>query len=174
MFAVSCQKEKKQEKQVTINTSKEKYFNAKDAVIIFDSIPEVTIFQKDSIANWKGYFRVKKSLEKIKRTTPNEILVVSKDLVKEIKVMRDSISVISLRERGMRARINALYNQSLRLQEMKNIPAITVPKIVKQAKGLFSIFRMINHKINAIYEQKNFEKELIEDEFFFSKIDSIQ
>lgn len=175
VFTLSCtnEKDKKQETAIVVE-SDEKYFNAKDEVMVFDSIATVDVHQKDSISSWKGYFKVQASLEKFRKTTPNEVLDGAKDLVKDVKLMRDSITVPVLKERGMNARINALYNQSLRLQEMKDIPAITVPEVAKQTEGLFSIFRMINHKINAIYDQRNFERDLVKDDFFFSKIDSIQ
>ncbi|MDO3695393.1 hypothetical protein QVZ41_11135 [Wenyingzhuangia sp. chi5] len=169
---IACE-QKKTETAVKAEND-EKYLSAKDETIIFDSVAPVKVIYKDSILDWKGYFKVTEDLKRLKKTTPNEVLSVAEELVKDVALMRDSITVKVLDERGMRARMNALYNQSLRLQEMKDIPAITVPEITKQTQGLFTIFRMINTKINAIYEQNDFEQELLDDNFFFSKIDSIQ
>lgn len=171
---LSCTIDKKNKKSKEIeNLSTEKYFNAKDEVLVFDSISMSIPSQNDSLADWKGYQKVKEGLLKFKKTTPNEVLVGAEEFVGNVKVMNDSITISLLDERSLKARINALYNQSLRLQEMKDIPSITVEEIEKQTKGLFSIFRMINHKIDAIYKQEEFEKELLEDDFFFSKMDSI-
>ncbi|MGY5354741.1 hypothetical protein [Wenyingzhuangia sp. IMCC45467] len=169
---IACE-QKKSETTVKAEND-EKYFSAKDEIIVFDSLSPVNIIYKDSIVGWKGYFEVTDDLERIKKTSPNEVLSSAEELVKDVALMRDSITVKVLDEKGMRARMNTLYNQALRLQEMKEIPAITVPEITKQTQGLFTIYRMINTKINAIYEQNNFEKELVDDNFFFSKLDSIE
>lgn len=170
---IACE-QKKTQKSVKETAKNEKYLNTKDETIVFDSIAPIKIIYKDSIVDWKGYFKVTKALEGLKETTPNEALNAAEELVKDVELMRDSITVKVLDERGMRARMNVLFNQALRLQEMKDIPAITVDEIIKQTQGLFTIFRMINTKINAIYEQNDFEKELIEEDFFFSKLDSIE
>lgn len=169
---IAC--EQKKTKTAINAENDEKYLSTKDEIIVFDSLAPVEVIYKDSIIGWKGYFKVTEDLKRLKKTTPNEVLNTAEELTKDVELMKDSITVEVLNDRGMRARINTLYNQSLRLQEMKDIPAITVPEIIKQTQGLFAIFRMINTKINAIYEQNDFERELVEDNFFFSKIDSIK
>lgn len=171
---LSCQHTKVEKEVDSSLVSKEKYENPKDNTVTFDKIIDINVRYKDSITTWKGYHKVKQRLESLKTTTPNEVLNISEDFIKEVKLMRDSITVKSLNIKGMKSRINALYNQSLRLQEMKTIPAITVEEVRKQTEGLFVIVRLIDAKINAIYEQKKFENELLEEDFFFSKIDSIQ
>lgn len=174
VFLTSCKQNTKESGVAQVLVEKTKYYNPKDETIAFDSIKKVKISYKDSIITWKGYHKVKEKLAKYRSTSPNEILSSSEELLADVKLMRDSITIVALKDKGIRARINALYNQSLRLREMKEIPAITVPEVVKQTQGMYVIFRMINSKINAIYDQINFEKELIEDDFMFSKIDSIQ
>lgn len=155
-------------------SSNDKYKNIKDEVIVFDSVAPVKIMYPDSIIGWKGYFQVKENLQDFKRNTPHEVMTMAEGLVANIELMKDSITVKTLDDKGIRSRINVLLNQALRLQDMKNIPAITVPEVVKQTQGLFTVYRMINHKINAIYQQNDFENELIEEDFFFSKLDSIE
>ncbi len=172
LLLISCKEVVKEKQEIKKET--EKYKNPKDEIIVFDTLKDITIQYKDSITNWKGYYRVKDVLESLKTTTPNEVLSNADDLVKDIKSMKDSMVVVSLRTQGMRARINGLYNQALRLQDMSNIPAITVKEVTKETRGLFKLFGMINKKINAIYNQVDFEKEMKADDFFFSKIDSIQ
>lgn len=175
VLIVSCKKDTEKKEVVTkLSIKNSKYSNPKDDVLLFDSIGFVNVKYKDSITTWSGYYRVKKTLESLKETTPNLVLNASQNLVADVVVMRDSIPVTGLKVKGMRARINGLYNQSLRLQEMNEIPSITVKEVIRQTKGLFVIFRTIDKKINAIYEQVDFEKELEEEDFFFSKIDSIQ
>lgn len=169
---MSCKEDEKEQESVVV--SAEKYNNPKDEIIEFDTIKHVKIVYKDSIADWKGYHRVQQTLERISTTSPNEVLSSADELVKNIIVMKDSILIKALIKKGIKARINGLYNQSLRLQDMKHIPAITVKEITNQTQGLFVIFRMINRKINAIYDQVDFENDMKNDTFFFSKIDSIQ
>lgn len=168
----------KTDKKVSIseeNTQEQKkYSNPKDEFVQFDTLKAEAVVYKDSIANWKGYHKVVETLEKLKNNTPNEALNISEELVDNVKLMKDSITVTQLKIRGVRARLNALYNQSLRLKEMKNIPAITIPEVKKQTQGLFVIFRMINRKIDAVYKQIDFENELVKENFVFSKLDSIQ
>ncbi|MDO6738340.1 hypothetical protein [Wenyingzhuangia sp. 2_MG-2023] len=171
---IACQESKEKSSEEVVVNDDRKYFNPKDEFIQFDTLVTEGTVYKDSISSWKGYQKVKETLEKLKKNTPNDVLNISDELVGNVVLMRDSITVDLLKIKGMRARIHTLYNQSLRLQEMKDIPAITVPEIKKQTQGLFVIFRMINRKITAIYQQVDFENELENDEFFFSKIDSIR
>ena len=171
MFSCKNSKEVKLEEELT---SKVKYQNIKDEVVEIDTLLSVELIYKDSVIGWKGYAEVEKDLQLLKKCSPNEVLNLSQKLVNDVVLMKDSIHVVSLNEKGIRVRMNTLYNQALRLQEMKDIPAITVQEIVKQTQSVFTLHNMINDKINAIYEQKKFEKELSENQFFFSKLDSIE
>ncbi len=173
MILVACQSEKKESDDKTVSLEN-KYASPKDSQQVFDTVVGVKLVYKDSIINWKGYHKVQETLKLMKKNTTNEVLSLSEQLVENVTLMRDSITVKTLDEKGMRARINALYNQALRLQEMKSIPAITIPEVKKQTQGLFVIFRMINRKANAIYRKQDFEKEMLQEDFIFSKIDSIQ
>lgn len=171
---MACDSEKKESKKPEKAEEQKKYSNPKDEFVQFDTITEENVVLIDSIASWKGYHQVKEILERLKNNTPNEVLSTSEELVRKVVLMRDSLEIDLLKKRGVKARINALYNQSLRLQEMAEIPSITIPEVKKQTQGLFVIFRMINRKVNAVYQQQEFENKLIKENFVFSKLDSIK
>lgn len=174
LLVFACKESRVQSKIQENPKEQKKYADPKDEFIQFDTLAVENLLFLDSIASWQGYFRVKNSLKLIKNNTPNEVLSISDELVEHVSNMRDSVTVAAMDEKGMRSRMNALYNQSLRLQEMKTIPSITIPEIKKQTQGLFVIFRMIDRKINAIYRKQEFEQELLEDNFTFSRLDSIK
>ncbi len=169
----ACSKKKEASKSEGTKLMKS-YVGEKDKEVKFDTVHLEKVRFKDSIKDWKGYHKIDALLKVLKTSTPNELLYTADDFVKDIKLMKDSIPVESLKKPGMRARINGMYNQALRLKEMSTIPAITVDEVVKQTVGLYAIFNMITTKVNAIYDQENFENELLEEDFIFSKIDSIQ
>lgn len=170
LLVVSCQPQKQTPKQIKEKElADSKYINPKDIELIYDSISLGSVKYKDSIKDWKNYYKVQDVLTSIAKTSPNNVLSASDDLVEKIIAMQKKIPVVALRSKGIKARLNALYNQSLRLKEMSTIPAITVDEISQQTAGLFVIFRTIEKKIDAIYEQVNFEQELIKEEFFFLK-----
>lgn len=170
---IACNQSKNTSKVVDEESKLKKYSDPKDEFMQFDNLKEEKFKYKDSILSWEGYKRVHQSLDKLRNNTPNEVLNLSEELVENTKWMRDTISVEAMKNKGMRARMNTFYNQALRLQEMKSISSITVAEIEKQTAGLFVVFRMVNRKIDAIYEQQNFEKDLLEDDFVFSRLDSI-
>lgn len=174
MSLIACNQTKGSSKVIEKQEGAKKYSDPKDVFTQFYTLEDEVFLHKDSIVLWEGYQRVKESLENLKNNTPNEVLNSSENLVQNASWMRDTITVKVLNNKGMRARMNTFYNQSLRLQDMKNIPSITIPEIKKQTEGLFIIFRMINRKIDAIYKQEDFENDLLEDDFIFSKLDSIK
>lgn len=168
---ISCQSKVKNDQMVV--DKQDKYANVKDEIRVFDTLPSVALKYNDSIVDWKGYLRVKETLRLIKKTSANEVLSTAEVLVKDIVSMRDSIPMDVMEQKGMSARLNGLYNQALRLQEMQEIPAITMAEIAHQTQGLFVLFNTINKKVNAIYDQIDFENKMIEDDFVFSVQDSI-
>ena len=170
VLCVACQKKSKIDKNGQVSL---KYLNQKDEVQNIGAVQEVSVVYLDSIESWKGYFKVKESLLALKQTSANEILSQSPHVLEDVILMRDSIPFKDLRVKGMSARLNAMYNQALRLREMQDIPAITAEEITNQTEGLFVLFHMVNQKINAIYDQIDFENQMLEDEFVFSLKDSV-
>jgi len=171
LILIAC----KQKNEKLVGDSKElsKYTSAKDLVKEFDSLPSVVLKYKDSVEGWKGYQEVRLTMQSFKKTTANEVLINTVKLVKEIELMRDSFDRPELKVRGMLSIINGLHNQALSLQEMGEISAITIEEISHQTQGLFVLFNMVDKKINAIYDQLDFENKMLQDEFEFSLKDSI-
>ncbi|MDB4297703.1 hypothetical protein N9901_02995 [Flavobacteriaceae bacterium] len=149
------------------NVETVKYYNAKDEMVTFEDFTPLNSSNNKHVKSWKGYQQLKVQLTALKTTTPNEILSLSDELTKTVVLMRDSIRNNDLAISGVKARVNALYNQSLRLQDMQNIPSITAAEIKNQLKGMFTIYSTLNTKIDAVYNQIAFEKELEEEVPFF-------
>lgn len=172
-FLMSCTSKKEtatvEKKEDTI----EKYHNAKNDLIKFTVIDLLNPKYKDSIKDWKGYQNMLAKINLMSESSANDILSYAEELVKDSKLMKDSITVPILENKGIATRINFIENQAKRLKDMKNISVITIDEIKVATEELYTLFGILNLKINAVYEQEHFDDELIEEDLIFEFNDSL-
>ena len=87
--------------------------------------------------------------------------------------MKDSLAIKSLKTPAFKSRMNVLENEILRLLDMNEIPAITAKEVNAQIDKMFLVFGSLNDKINTVYDQEKFNKEINLDDFFVLERDSI-
>ena len=75
------------------------------------------------------------------------------------------------------ARINILYNETLRLADMTTIPAIKADEVHQQTEKIIDAFSAVHAKINTVLSKKRFEDEIGVEITFIgldsTKIDSV-
>lgn len=121
--------------------------------------PVKKIFLK-KIENWQDYRNVKELLKRYEEVSPNEALNNAIELKDLTKVLKDKIELKALDIPSFQARLNVLHNESLRLADMTHIPAITAEEVNGQVAKILVVFSSINEKINTVFTQKKFEKEI--------------
>lgn len=121
------------------------------------------------LADWKQYKRLADFVEtNYLNTSANQSFEMSKELVDNIQVAKDSLRIKELRKLGVFARLNTLYSEAVRLKDMSTISSIKANEVEVQTQKIVSIFSSINAKINAVYEQQNFDESIEFDEEIFN------
>ena len=135
-----------------------------------------TIF-KPEIEDWETYRNVDDFINRFKKASANEVLSNALELEDLIKKVKDTVKPRVLMSPALNARINVLYNESLRLSDMTLIPAITAEEVHEQTDKVLKAFSSLNAKINTVLLKKRFEEAIDIDADFIgidtTKIDSI-
>lgn len=120
---------------------------------------------QNKIKNWKEYFEMEDFLTRFEKTSPNEALSNAIELKELAKKLKDSIRVEELKTPALKARVNVLENETLRLVDMTYIPAITPKEVNVQVEKIFLVFNSLNAKITSFYNQKRLDDNLNLDNF---------
>ncbi len=112
---------------------------------------------KDKIENWKDLQTVTEFIKKFNNVSPNEALSNALELRDLVASLKDNKIPTFCNIPSFHARINVLYNETLRLADLTLIPAITSEEINAQVDKTIAAFSSVNSKINSIYTKKRFE-----------------
>jgi hypothetical protein len=140
-------------------------------------IGDVLISYKKDIENWEEFNLLNSFISKFKKTSPNEALSNAIELKELVKNLKDSIIPEKFNIPPFNARVNILYNESLRLTDLTYIPSIKAEEVNAQIDKVLNSFSSLKGKINTIITQKKFEEAIDIDMNFIgidsTKIDSI-
>lgn len=133
-------------------------------------------FRKE-IEDWETYRSVTNFFTRFRKVSANEVLSNAVELEGLVKQLKDSLKPGDLSSPALNARINILYNETLRLSDMTDIPAITSEEIHEQTDKVMKAYASLNAKINTILLKKKFQEEITIDADFIgldtTKMDSI-
>ena len=124
------------------------------------------------VDNWLEYEALKDFLKQFHSISPNEALNNSKELSDLVKSIRDSIKPTFLQSKAFDARINLLYNETLRLYDMSSIPAIKSEEVNEQVEKSLKAFSALNSKINTLVLQADLDSQVSDPKFKFNRISS--
>ena len=113
-------------------------------------------FEAD-IDAWTEYENLIVFLNQYMSISPNDALNNSRELNDITKSLNDSIKPQFLETPAFKARVNLLYNETLRLYDMSSIPAIKATEVNNQIDKVLNAFSSINFKINTILKQRELE-----------------
>jgi len=117
------------------------------------------------IEDWKEYDNLLEFLNQYKAISPNDAINNSNELNDKAKSLNDSIKPKILETPAFNARLNLLYNETLRLYDMSSIPSIKATEINEQVTKVLHAFSAINSKINTTLRQVELENEITETDF---------
>ncbi|SDX69988.1 hypothetical protein SAMN05444411_10874 [Lutibacter oricola] len=115
---------------------------------------------KKAIENWKEYKDLDEFLLKYYNISKFEALTNAKELTGLVKLMKDSIRVENLKSLNVKARINVLENQTLRLADMALISSISDEEVTSEVLKIVELYDAFNSKINTIYKAEEIQKAL--------------
>jgi len=153
LLFLSCGKSQKEEAQVVekseFSTQKK---HSKSTVVLKKN--------KKIIEDWKEYEALNDFIEKFHSISPNSSLSNARELNSLVKSLNDSIKPVFLQSPAFNARLNLLYNETLRLYDISSISSIKAEEVNLQVEKVLHAFSSINSKINTIILQQNLEKEV--------------
>lgn len=167
----SCVKKQETEKQETDN---------KPLLSVVQNYPtakKISLIYKKEVNDWKELNTLDDFLGRFKKVSPKEILSNALEIEDLAKALKTAKKPALFDEPSLQARINILHNESLRLADMTNIPAIKAQEVNDQMKKVIDAFTAVNSKINTILSKKRFEDAVDIDVKYIgldsTKIDSV-
>lgn len=125
-----------------------------------ESIIPVQKKYQSKIDEWREYENLNEFLQQYFSISPNDAVNNSRELNDLTKSLNDSIKPTFLENPAFNARINLLYNETLRLYDMSSIPAIRATEINEQVSKILSSYSSVNSKINTLIKQDELENNL--------------
>lgn len=111
----------------------------------------------EAVINWKAYQQTTKLIKKYYDTTIAEALLNATELADKTKELKASIKIKELQTPSMKARLNVLHNEALRLKDMKDIKSIKDEEVAEEVKKMLKVYNALNIKINSIYRISSYE-----------------
>lgn len=115
---------------------------------------------QSKIDDWEEYENLSVFLDQYISISPNDALNNSRELNDIAKSIYDSVKPVFLETPAFNARINLLFNETLRLYDMSSIPTIKAIDVNEQIDKIINAFSAINFKINTILKQRELENEI--------------
>jgi len=109
------------------------------------------------IEEWQEYENLSFFLNQFASISPNDALNNSRELNDLAKNLVDSLKPVIFKTPAFNARVNLLYNQTLRLFDMSSIPAIKANEVNNHIDKVLNAFSSINSKINTTLKQRELE-----------------
>ena len=171
-FLLSCKEPQK--KELLVITEKKPLLKSTQK---HSKIVPIKLIFKTEINTWKEYQNLREFIKQFINSSSNESLSNALELKNLIKNIKDSSKPKGLKTSAFNARINILYNESLRLVDMSKIPAIKTDEVNLQVGKILTTFSYVNEKINTVFSQKAFEELVTIDTSYIgldtTKVDSI-
>jgi hypothetical protein len=158
LFFASCGESKKDSVQVIEKSEK-------STVKKHTQVLAVNKESLSEIDDWKEYDALNNFIEQYASISPNEALNNSRELNSLTKSLNDSLKPTFLKSDAFNARVNFMYNETLRLYDMSSISAIKTEEVNSQVEKVLHAYSSINSKINTILLQTKLDSEVSDINF---------
>lgn len=125
------------------------------------------------IEDWQEYRAVKEFLNQYQSISPSEALNNSRELNSLVASLRDSVSPGFLVSDSFKARVNLLYNETLRLNDMSAISSIKFEEVNEQVSKVMHAYSAMNSKINTIVRQAELDAQVNDPKYGIRMRDSL-
>ena len=127
---------------------------------------------KEALNTWDEYQRVDAMLTRYFAISNAEALSNATELSLLTKQLKDSIRDVRLESHSIKARLNLLYSECKRLEDMNDIPTIKQEEVTFEIRKILDAFSAVNAKFNSVFAIKDLENELDLDPDFQAIINS--
>jgi hypothetical protein len=100
------------------------------------------------------------TVQELSHATTGQMLIDAPELRAWVQKVKDSSLVDIFHRPDVKTYLNILWNECLRLEDMKDIPAITEEQIINKSYDIFSLYENFIDKINSVYQIKQWEKQM--------------
>lgn len=165
---MSCQKKApSSSKTVPEISGQTEGFEREEAYAFTDSLTALSV---KKMASWRAYFRLSAFAdEHFRSVSPRQALDHAQEFLDLVQELRTSLELPALRTQPVRARLNTLHSEVLRLKDMAEITAIKPEAVQRQIQKMVAVFNALNSKINAVYARQKLDENLSFDESIFKK-----
>ena len=118
------------------------------------------------IETWQAYTAFNDFIKRFEKTSPDEAFDNVAELKELTLALEDSLNIVSFKNSAFKSRLHVLKNEVMRLEDMEDIPAITSKEVNLQVDKIFLVFTSLNNKINTVFNQEKFEKDIDLGDFF--------
>ena len=171
MFLVACEKNKSK----PIALLKANIVELNDEQLQYKGKKiELNKKSKEAVENWMEYQNLSEFIPKLLNSSTKKILFNANQLALYSQQLKDSIRIESFKIPSFKIRLNVLYNEALRLQDMDSIVSITNKEIVAEHHNILEAYYAINMKIKALVRKETLQNDLLEyDHIFSNKNDTL-
>jgi len=154
IILLSCNSEKKSERKQLKKSLKQ------EVILKINNPLKLSKEAKSLIKGWNEFKNFKILFNQYKTPTPSEVLSNAKELNTLAQQLKDSIRNKLLNTVPFKARLDVLHNETLRLQDMANIPNLKNKEIKAQVIKILAAYNATIAKLNNLAVQKQIETEL--------------
>ncbi|WP_088323883.1 hypothetical protein [Polaribacter tangerinus] len=147
----------------TSQKEKEIASKPKPLMSVFESYQKTIPVKKKyaaEVANWHHLKQVDSFLVKYTKISPNEALRNAEELKDLVKQLKDSVKPIIFETPSLNARVNILYNEALRLEDISTISVIEPKAVNEQVNKVLQSYSALTVKINSLLSKLKFEEEI--------------
>jgi len=113
-------------------------------------------------SKWKDYQNFKEQFDMFLKTTQSEAFSNAKELNTLALYLKDSIKIASLKTPAIKARLDVLQSETMRLEDMMTISNLKTEDIRAQLIKILNAFNATSAKLNNLVVQQQLEKEILQ------------
>lgn len=115
---------------------------------------------REALKGWAEFEEVDDFMLNYYNISISDALSLSSELNDLVTLMRDSVRVENLNIATVKARLNVLQNETLRLRDMSNITSITSEEVSQEVQSILEVYDSFLSKVNTIYKAEELQKAL--------------
>lgn len=115
---------------------------------------------REAVKDWHEFEEVDDFILNYYNISVSDALTLSSELNDLVVLMRDSVRVDQLKIDPIKARLNVLQNETMRLKDMSTINSITAEEVSQEVFSILEVYDSFLSRINTIYKVEELQKAL--------------
>ncbi len=115
---------------------------------------------RKELGDEKAWEQLSETMQSMAQATTGQVLIEAQEVRFAVQKIRDSLKNSILQRTDVKAYLNILWNNALRLEDMKDIPAVTGEEVKEQAQKILMLYEALVEKINSVSHIRRWEAEM--------------